>query len=94
MTDAPNTRKIIVNVDPQGHVTVCRSCGASIIWGRTRLGATCPADSEPVVDAGGVPHYFSHFETCVHARQHSQKAKRAAQHVREREQFERWNRGR
>ncbi len=46
----------------------CRSCGASIVWLRTRLGKAIPYDVLPVDDKG--QQTVTHFATCPHAAQH------------------------
>lgn len=91
-------RKVKVNVDPQGKISECRSCGASIRWGKTLVtGRMCPADAEPIDG-----HYYSHFESCPNATNHSYRSRmakaghenrRARKAQAERENFDKWNRG-
>lgn len=57
----------------QGRTRACRSCGASIIWLKTRAGKKMPVDAASV---DGLEHIFeygkhvSHFSTCPNAKQH------------------------
>ena len=77
MSGEATPRRIVVNVDPNGYVTSCRSCQAPIRWGKTAAsGAACPADAEPVVGDDGQSHYYSHFESCPKAGKHSKKGKK------------------
>jgi hypothetical protein len=59
----------------------CRSCGAAILWVKTRNGKSMPLDAEPCPDGTLVPaddgratsytgpRYKSHFATCPNAMQ-------------------------
>lgn len=51
-------------------LAVCKSCGATIAWAKTKNGKNCPYD----VDDQGVRSDISHFETCPNASEHSKAA--------------------
>lgn len=57
----------------------CRSCGAPIIWLRTRSGSNMPVDADtvPLGDDGPFDPkvHTSHFATCPHAREHRRPRK-------------------
>jgi len=60
----------------------CSSCGAQILWGKTRSGKAMPLDAEPdpngswgldgdrIVNGTVDPRYTSHFATCPNASSH------------------------
>ena len=73
--DALKVRKVEVTVVPGTMTKSCRSCGASIVWGKTASGRAGPADAIAAVDG----KYFSHFETCAFATQHSKKEPKKAE---------------
>lgn len=62
--------------------STCRSCGASIMWVKTRKGKNMPIDHDPElehrfvdVQKGSAPEYdpdcmTSHFDTCPNAADH------------------------
>ncbi len=60
--------------------THCRSCGAPIIWMKTKRGKSMPVNAAPSLEFGQVlPEYdptkhVSHFATCPNAAKH-RKAK-------------------
>ena len=57
-----------VVIDEQAPIQHCRSCGASIWWGKTAKGKSNPFD---VVD--GVRTAVTHFSTCPQAPQWSKR---------------------
>ncbi len=48
----------------------CRSCGAPVMWGKTKSGKWCPFDVQ-----NGEKTEVSHFTTCPDASKWSKKAK-------------------
>ena len=48
---------------PPVHIEACRSCGAPVVWEKTRNGKYCPFNV-----ADGQPAEESHFKTCPQAR--------------------------
>ena len=59
----------------------CSSCGAAIVWGKTKAGKAVPLDAEPIggllnEDTGEVMRLRqTHFATCPHAKMHRKKEK-------------------
>jgi hypothetical protein len=48
-------------------VVKCRSCGASIVWGRTPKGASVPINVDQVRMVAGRGYGRTHFATCPDA---------------------------
>lgn len=54
----------------------CRSCGAKIIWLKTKAGKAMPVDSATITESDAAPQYdatqghISHFATCPNAAKH------------------------
>lgn len=68
-------------------ITVCRSCGASIIWAQTAKGKDIPIDAEPAPDGNialinGVAHVDSLFlkSAQMHYKSHFATCPNASQH--------------
>lgn len=54
----------------------CRSCGAQIVWMKTKRGKNIPVDAETANPGERVFQYgvhTSHFSTCPNADQHRKK---------------------
>jgi hypothetical protein len=47
----------------------CKSCGASITWGKTQHGASIPLDLAHVRIIAGRRYATTHFTTCPHSTQ-------------------------
>lgn len=55
---------------PEGApVETCRSCGASITWGRTNNDVSIPLDLAHVRIIAGRRYAMTHFTTCPHSTQ-------------------------
>ena len=57
-----------MSADPR--IVPCRSCGASIIWMRTKREKHIPVDAASVTDGTylfDAKQHTSHFATCKHA---------------------------
>lgn len=54
----------------------CRSCGAQVVWFKTKNNKNIPVNAE-TVEAGDeeleLPRHVSHFATCPNAAQHRNK---------------------
>ncbi len=54
----------------------CRSCGAPIVWVKTKLGKHMPVEAEPSVEFAQMiieydpTKHVSHFATCPNAAKH------------------------
>lgn len=57
----------------QPAITKCRSCGATIRWGKTAAGKSVPIDVAPSVTADGNKFWPSHFTTCKQASEWSKR---------------------
>jgi hypothetical protein len=55
---------------PQGvPVENCRSCGAAIVWGKTKTGAAVPLNTDRTRIIDGKRYALTHFATCPQGRE-------------------------